>query len=344
MPGFWRPMPSRTPAGHVGRSRGGVARASPERRAAGDDGAEPRQVDGIGRLDAIAERARRDDDGRDEHEAAADVDLHRHGPAAEGVDGGRRRWGRCGIDRGDGRDPGDRLRRQRADRRLDPAHRRRPTRLRRERAAPRLHAGCPQSSSSAANAGPSRHARDGPAGPGDDAPQARAGGAPDRGLDEDLQPGLAPRLRRPRRRRPPAAPLPAQRRDAHPPAATDRQPREGPEERGRSGGEGLIGPAFVVQHEIEDRPPMAQAAVGRRDDVLDLVGQQARRVDLAPRTGRRTTASRTGRRARPRRPAAARRGSRPPQRSGAGAASGRRPRTAAPAARSCPPCPPVAAS
>ena len=80
-------MPSRTPGRHVGGPRGGVARASPERRAAGDDGAEPRQVDGIGRLDAVAERARRDDDGGDEHEAAADVDLHRHGPAAEGVDG-----------------------------------------------------------------------------------------------------------------------------------------------------------------------------------------------------------------------------------------------------------------
>ena len=54
---------------------------------------------------------------------------------------------------------------------------------------------------------------------------------------------------------------------------------------GRAAGEGLVGPRLVVGDEVGHEAVVAERAVVGRDDVLDLVGQQARRVDLA-RAGR----------------------------------------------------------
>ena len=99
----------------------------------------------------------------------------------------------------------------------------------------------------------------------------------------------------------------------------------------RAAGERLVGPGLVVGTSVGHVPAVADRAVVGRDDVLDLVRQERRRVDLAGATPPRTGASPGGRRGSPRRPAPGRRPSRARPRSGAGGATADRPRTACPA-------------
>ena len=54
---------------------------------------------------------------------------------------------------------------------------------------------------------------------------------------------------------------------------------------GRPAGERLVRPRLVLGDEVGHEAVVAERAVIGRDDVLDLVGQQARRVDLARRRG-----------------------------------------------------------
>ena len=148
----------------------------------------------------------------------------------------------------------------------------------------------------------------GPAGARRRAPEARPGGAPERRLDEHLEPRLAPRLRRARgtaagRRR---ACGPASRRPSGR-AARPRAPASAREQRRRSRGERLVGPA--PRSRARGRAPIPRwprlpSAVATTYSTSS--GQQARRVDLGRRSRRRTAASPTGRRGSPRRRAAAR--------------------------------------
>ena len=227
----------------------------PERRAAGHEAAEPRQVDDVGHLDAVPERPRRGDHRVDEHEAAT-----RGRPRARR--GGRRGRRRATVRRRSRtRRPARRRLRATAsggsgrDRRLDPAHRRRARRP----------------SRSARGAWPSRrlppvelvggerralaarpHAA--PPVPGDHAAQARARGAPDPRARR--APAARPCAAPPATRRPAAARRrasgPASRRRARPrrPAAS---PARAPSSAGGPGGERLVGPALVVEHQVEDR-------------------------------------------------------------------------------------------
>ena len=83
----------------------------------------------------------------------------------------------------------------------------------------------------------------------------------------------------------PAAALATELGDAEPVPATGGLAGERGEHRRRPAGEGLVGPGLVVRDEVGHVAALAERAVVGRDDVLDLVGQQARRVDLGARRG-----------------------------------------------------------
>ena len=87
-----------------------------------------------------------------------------------------------------------------------------------------------------------------------------------------------------------AAALAAELGDAEPLAPTRGQARERREHRRGAAGERLVGPRLVVGDEVGHEAVVTERAVVGRDDVLDLVGQQARRVDLARASPPRTAA------------------------------------------------------
>ena len=142
--------------------------------------------------------------------------------------------------------------------------------------------------------------------PATDAPEARAGGAPDDRLDDDLQPRLAPRLGRARtpaagRRR---ACGPASRRPAAPggPTASAGERRRGATaSRPRTPGRPTPRSPARGRAPIPRWPSDCRRPSRRRTRPRRAAGSSGR---PPPTTGRRTAASRTARRARPRRPAA----------------------------------------
>ena len=80
-----------------------------------------------------------------------------------------------------------------------------------------------------------------------------------------------------------AASLAPELRHPEPVPPTGRQAGQRGEHRRRSAGERLVRPGLVVGHELGDEAVVAERAVVGGHDVLDLVGQEARRVDLAGR-------------------------------------------------------------
>ena len=139
-----------------------------------------------------------------------------------------------------------------------------------------------QSSSSDANTGPSRQTRCGvPGGRHHHAAEACAHGATHVLLHRHLQERLAPRLRGAGGDRPPSAALPTQARDAEPVAPGRRLRGQGAEHRQRPAREGLVGPRLVLGDEVRDEAVMPDGAVVGRDDVLDLVRQQRRGIDVS---------------------------------------------------------------
>ena len=148
-----------------------------------------------------------------------------------------------------------------------------------------------QAISSAAKTGPSRQTRCGvPVDAHDDAAEARPDRAAHVLLHRHLEERLAAGRRRADRVGLAAAALAPELGDAEPLAPAGGEPGEGGEHRLRAAGERLVGPGLVLGHELGHEAVVAERAVVGRDDVLDLVGQQARRVDLARRSRPRTAA------------------------------------------------------
>ena len=149
-----------------------------------------------------------------------------------------------------------------------------------------LHQPASQSSSSAAKTGTLAADPLGLAGRAHhDAAETGPDGAAHVLLHRYLQVGLPARRRRPDGIRLAAAALPTELGDAEPVPATGGLTGERGEHRGRPAGEGLIGPRLVVRDEVGHVAALTERPVVGRDDVLDLVGQQVRRVDLGRRRG-----------------------------------------------------------
>ena len=148
----------------------------------------------------------------------------------------------------------------------------------------RLHRPQPpsQSISSDAKTGPSRQTRCGvPDGRHDDAAEAGPDGAAHPLLHRHLEERLPARGGRAGRVRLPGAALPAELRDAEPAPPRRGEAGEGAEHRLGAAGERLVRPGLVLLDELGDEPLVPHRAVVRRDDVLDLVGKERRRVDVA---------------------------------------------------------------
>ena len=117
----------------------------------------------------------------------------------------------------------------------------------------------------------------------DHAPEARPDRAAHVLLHRDLQERLASGRRGADGVDLAGAALATELRHAESIAAAGRQTRQGREHRRGTAGERLVRPRLVVGDQLGDVAVVTETAVVGGDDVLDLVGEQARRIDLARR-------------------------------------------------------------
>src|SRR5436190_7406161 len=99
-------------------------------------------------------------------------------------------------------------------------------------------------------------------------------------LHRHLEIRLSTGLRRPENERLPGTALAAQLRDTEPLATTRGETGERPEHARRSAGERLVGPTLVLRYQLGNEPAVTERPVVGRDDIFDLVGEEARRIHV----------------------------------------------------------------